>query len=150
MATAKDIMTPNPVTLLGSTDVQEAVKLFTSKKITSVPVIDATGEVAGQLTELCLVRILVMHQLQPAKFAKIAHCQSFLEEAFFVEPKDNVSVVLKAILKSPSRRILVRSDGKQIHGIISPKDLIRVLTAEASPETAATTSAVQSAVEKTL
>jgi CBS domain-containing protein len=144
MATAKDVMTANPITLESATDITAAIELFTSRKITSVPVIDTMGNVAGQLSELVLVRILVMHQLQPGKYSKLAHCSDFLEEAFFVEPKDAISTVLKTIQKSPSRRVLVRSDGRKIHGIISPKDLLRALTEGNQPETAA----IQSAVEK--
>lgn len=142
MASAKDWMTSDPVTLESSTDIPAAVTLFVSKKITSVPLIDTMGEVVGQLSELVLVRILVMYQLQPNKFSKLAHCIDLLETPIFVDPNDSISVVLKAILKSPSRRVLVRSAGRKIHGIISPKDLLRVLTDGSA------TTAIQTAVKK--
>ncbi len=145
MTTAKDVMTPSPVTLDSSASITEAVALFSTKKISSVPVVSSMGEVAGQLTELVLVRALVMHQLQPDKFSKLAHCADLLAEAHFVDPTDSITTVLKTIIKSPTSRVLVRSQGRKVLGIISPKDLLKLLAA--GPTTDATKS-IQSAVEK--
>jgi CBS domain-containing protein len=127
MATAKDVMTPDPIVLESSMTITEAVDLFTKHKISSAPVQSNLGEVAGQMTELALVRALVLHQLQPEKFSKIAHCMELLEEGVFVDPKDSITTVIKAMIKSPTQRILVKSEGRKIFGIISPKDMIRVL-----------------------
>src|ERR1700722_17076985 len=107
-------MTPKPITLESSTDIMDAVKLFMEKKISSVPVNTTMGEVAGQLTELVLVRILVLHQLQPDKYKKLVNCTELLEPAHFVTPNESISNVIKTIMKSPSRRVLVKSDGRQI------------------------------------
>jgi CBS domain-containing protein len=126
--TAKDVMTPDPIVLESSMTISEVVDLFTKKKISSAPVQSSMGgDVAGQLTELGLVRALVLHQLQPQKYSKIAHCMELLEEGVFVDPKDSLTVVIKAMIKSPSQRILVKSEGRKIFGIISPKDMMRVL-----------------------
>ena len=145
MTTAKDVMTASPFTLDTSASIAEAVALFSSKKISSVPVVSSMGDVAGHLTELVLVRALVMYQLQPEKFSKLAHCADLLSEAHFVEPTDSITIVLKAIIKSPTSRVLVRSQGRKVLGIISPKDLLKLLSA--GPTTDATKS-IQSAVEK--
>ena len=128
MVLAKDIMTPKPITLESSTSIKEAVEIFSAKKFSSVPVTTSMGEIAGQLTELALVRALVLHQIQPEKYKQLVHCLEMLEEAFFVAPTDSVTTIIKTILKSPSRRVLVKSDGRQILGIISPKDMLKFLT----------------------
>lgn len=132
MTTASDVMTPNPITLDSSTAILDAVKLFIEKKISSVPVFSTMGDIAGQLTELVLVRIMVMYQLQPEKYSKLAHCVELLEPAHFADPTDSITTVLKTIIKSPSRRVLVRSNGRKILGIISPKDLLKVLMADSA------------------
>jgi CBS domain-containing protein len=129
MATAKDVMTADPIVLESSTSIMEAVDLFTKNKITSAPVKSTMGEVAGQLTEIGLVRALVLHQLQPEKYQKLAHCMDLLEEGSFVDPKDSITTVIKNLIKSPTKRVLVKTEGRQIHGIISPKDMMRVLLA---------------------
>lgn len=127
MACAKEIMTEKVTTLLSSTDILDAVAVFNSKKYTSVPVTTNTGEIAGLLTEIILVRMLVMHQVQPDKYKKIAHCLEFLETPVFIEPYDPMTVVIKAVMHSPSKRVVVSLDKFKILGIISPKDLIRAL-----------------------
>ncbi|MGZ3723094.1 MAG: CBS domain-containing protein [Bdellovibrionales bacterium] len=129
MATAKDIMTPDPIVLESSTSIQEAVDLFTKHKISSAAVQSAMGDIAGSLTELGLVRALVLHQLQPEKYSKLAHCMELLVEGSFVEPKDSITTVIKMMIKSPTQRVMVKSEGRKIHGIISPKDMMRVLLA---------------------
>jgi predicted transcriptional regulator len=140
-ATAETLMTPNPIVLESSMSIQEAVDVFTKHKISSAPVNTTMGDVGGQLTELVLVRALVLHQLQPEKFQKLAHCTDFLEEAVFVQPKDSITVVMKALLKSSSRRVLVKSEGRKIFGIISPKDMLRALV-QGHPEAKAMTTEI--------
>jgi CBS domain-containing protein len=127
VALAKDVMTPHPIVLESSTLISDAVAKFAEKKISSVPVMTTMGEVAGQLTELVMVRALVLNQLQPEKYKQLHHCTELLEPALFVSPQATITEVIKALMKSPSRRVLVRADGRQIMGIISPKDLLRVL-----------------------
>ena len=141
MALAKDVMTANPICLTSATTIPEAVEVFVNKKITSVGVYNTMGEVVGQLTELILVRILVLHQIQPEKYSKLAHCLDFLDDAVFVAPSDPITTVLKALMKSSSRRVLVRSEGRKIQGIISPKDILKTLMAD-SPDAKAVQNAV--------
>jgi predicted transcriptional regulator len=145
VATAKDLMTAKPSTLESSTTISDAVALFAEKKFSSVPVVSSMGEVAGQLTELVMVRALVMHQLQPEKFSKLAHCADLLAPAYFVEPGDSITTVIKAIIKSPTSRVLVRSQGAQILGIISPKDLLKMLSSGSTTEAS---KSIQTAMEK--
>jgi predicted transcriptional regulator len=125
--TARDVMTPDPIVLESSMAILDVVELFTKNKISSAPVQSTLGDIAGQLTELALVRALVLHQLQPHKYSKVAHCMELLEEGVFVDPKDSITAVIKAMIKSPTQRILVKSEGRKIFGIISPKDMMRVL-----------------------
>ena len=120
----------------------DAVATFTKNKFSSVPVMTTMGDIAGQLTELVMVRILVLHQIQPDKYKKLVNCTELLEPAFFVEPNDPITTVIRSIMKSPSRRVLVKSDGRQIMGIISPKDLLRLLLAN-SPEAKAIQDEIQ-------
>ncbi len=130
MAQAKDFMTPDPIILESSATITEAVEVFASHKINSAPVRTSQGEYAGTLTDLTLVRILVLHQLQPEKYKKLAHRLDFLEPLVFVEQNQPVAEVLKAMLRAPSHRVFVRAKNNHICGVISPKDLLRVLTTD--------------------
>src|SRR5699024_8048776 len=99
---AKDVMTAKPIVLESSTDIMAAVEIFSKNKISSVPVMTTMGEVAGQLTELVMVRVMVLFQLQPEKYKKLVNCTDLLEPAYFVSPNDNITTVIKTIMKSPS------------------------------------------------
>ena len=55
MLKARDIMTPDPVTLAPDTDIRTAVMLLIEKKINGAPVVDATGKVVGVLCQSDLV-----------------------------------------------------------------------------------------------
>lgn len=129
MAYAKDIMSEKVISLPASTDILEAVNVFMSKKFTSVPVTTGTGDLAGQLTEVVLIRLLVLSKGQPDKFKKLAHCLELLEKPVFVDPTDSVATVLKALMSSATKRVFVSMNKFNILGIISPKDLLKALTA---------------------
>lgn len=55
MLKAKDIMTPDPVTLNPETDIRAAVALLIEKKVNGAPVVDASGKVVGVLCQSDLV-----------------------------------------------------------------------------------------------
>jgi len=55
MITAGEIMTKNVVTVRKETTVRELAEIFTSRRISSVPVVDDAGEIIGIVTETDLV-----------------------------------------------------------------------------------------------
>lgn len=128
MSSAKLIMTDKVTSLPASTDIFEAVELFMTKRFTSVPVTSGSGELAGQLTEVSLIKLLVLSKSQPEKYKKLAHCLDLLEKPVFVEPNDTVATVLKTVMQSPTKRVFVSMDRYKILGIISPKDLLKALS----------------------
>jgi PAS domain S-box-containing protein len=128
VSTAKAIMTPNPLMLGSGTDILDAVEFFNRHGISSAPVQNPLGEILGQLTEINLVKALV-HYRASSDYCKVIHAEQLFEPAFFVDDTDDVATVLKAIVRTPSHRVLVkdrRGNGK-IVGIISPKDLLRTI-----------------------
>lgn len=124
---AKEMMTAKPVTLESATPILQAAALFQERHFSSIPVLDAMGEVAGIMSELEMARAVVLCQLQPDKYKQLAQCTHLLEPATVVAPNDPTSTVIRSMMHSPSRRVLVKSEGRQILGIISPKDLLRLL-----------------------
>ncbi len=128
MSNAKAIMSDKVTTVPASMDIQEAVDIFLNKKFTSVPVMTAGGELAGQLTEVVLIKLLVLSKGQPEKYRKLAHCLELLEKPVFVEPTDSIPLVLKSIMQSQTKRVFVSMDQNKISGIISPKDLLKALS----------------------
>ncbi len=142
MSNAKTIMSDQVVTVPASMDIQEAVEIFINRKFTSVPVMTGSGELAGQLTEVILIRLLVLSKGQPGKYKKLAHCLELLEKPVFVDPTDSIPLVLKAIMQSQTKRVFVSKDRNKINGIISPKDLLIALA-----QNDKTASEIQTALE---
>jgi CBS domain-containing protein len=55
MRTAKDIMTPNPVTVTPETDIIDAARLLLEKGFNGVPVVDGKGALVGILCQSDLI-----------------------------------------------------------------------------------------------
>lgn len=127
MSNAKAIMSDKVTSMSSALDIQEAVEIFIAKKFTTVPVVNGSGDLAGQLTESILIRLYILSKGQPAKFKKLAHCLEHLEKPQFVSPDDSIASVLKAIMLSPSKRVFVSKDNNKIMGIVSPKDVLKAL-----------------------
>lgn len=130
MAKAQGIMTEKPIIVESSDTIDAVVEIFSSNKLTCAPVLTSLGEYAGTLTDLTLARILVLHQLQGDKYKKLAQVLDLLEPTVFVKPLDPFPDVLKAMLRAPVHRVYVRAKNGEIVGVISPKDLLRVLVTD--------------------
>ncbi|OQX24487.1 MAG: hypothetical protein BWK80_20640, partial [Desulfobacteraceae bacterium IS3] len=55
----KDIMTKNPVTVPPDYTVEETAELLLNHKISGVPVLDATGNIAGVITQTDLFKVIL-------------------------------------------------------------------------------------------
>jgi IMP dehydrogenase len=56
-------MTPNPISIVDTASLAEAVAILDSRKITGLPVVDATGTLVGVLSQTDLVRAQANQQL---------------------------------------------------------------------------------------
>ncbi len=130
MANAKDLMTPNPLVLQSGMELEEAVELFNKLHISTAPVVTPIGEVLGQLTEMDLVKAVVHHRVQGAKYSKVIHAQEFFLPVRYVEETQPIGEVLREMMKTTSHRVLVRNLQEKLVGVISPKDILRSLYGE--------------------
>src|SRR6185437_4337156 len=121
------MMTVRPITIEASTMILDAAHIFQSKKISTVPVIGVDGSVFGLATEMGMVRAVVLHQLQPDHYKQMVHCKELLDPPSIVQANDSIATVVSAMMKCRNHRVLVRSGGPEIVGIISPKDLLKLL-----------------------
>jgi CBS domain-containing protein len=55
MTKAKDIMTPNPITVAPETDIAQAARLLLGKRINGLPVVDKDGKLVGILCQSDLI-----------------------------------------------------------------------------------------------
>ncbi len=126
LSTAKQIMSNDPQTLLSTADPEEVLKMFIEKHFTSMPVLSPGGNVLGLLTELVLVKV-VMQCRQTKKGEKLANFQSSLIPPQFVNKDASLAEVIKAMMQSPTHRVLVQESTGRFIGVISPKDILKML-----------------------
>jgi PAS domain S-box-containing protein len=127
MKIAKDIMTRNPKFVQSGDELSSTVTLFLDSGIHFSPVITLLGEVLGLLSEIGLIRASLRNYLDPDKHEKVYAHKDLLEEAGFVNEDTEMEEIVKVMLNTPSRRVLVKNKEGKFTGIISPKDVLSLL-----------------------
>lgn len=130
MKTAQDLMTSQVYSINSSDELDTVIRDFLQYGVTTAPVLDHMGDVLGILSELSLVKIFVRQSLKESKVVRIGQFSDILEEPFFVSLDTPIAGVMKSLVHSPTHRVIVQNLGKQMVGVISPKDVLRFLLGE--------------------
>jgi CBS domain-containing protein len=149
--TAKDIMTPDPVTVTPQTPVTQAAHLMVEKHVGALPVLDADVRLVGLVTEGDLImRDAKMHfptylhllggfvfypgsterfesDLRKAVGATVGDVMN--TEPVVVAPDATVSDVATLLVDSDISRLPVM-EGERLVGIISKSDVVRAIASE--------------------
>ncbi len=143
--TAKDLMTPDVVTVPPETPVLAIAQLLADRGISAVPVLAADGAVLGIVTEADLIRRLAGHD-QPMSLMRqlFADLDRMAERyacthgataadvmtvgAISVEPATPVGAIAELMEQKHIRRVLVVEQGR-LRGVVSRADLLRALVA---------------------
>jgi len=130
MKTARDIMTSNLKVIGSGEELRNTIKIYLETNIHYAPVVTPIGEILGMFSEFGLVRAALRHFLDNDNHEKIVNHKDLLEEYICVYEDDSLDEVVKAMMKTPTRRVLVVSVSGKLTGIISPKDLLFCLHGE--------------------
>jgi len=143
---ARDLMTPDVVTVPPGTPVMAIAHLLAERGISAVPVVDADGQVRGVVTEADLIRRLAGEDEQPAgwfaslfsdqgrdadRYARthgVSAADVMTAEVVAVDPDTLASRIAHLMEERGIRRVLVTQDGR-LKGIVSRADLLRALVA---------------------
>ena len=146
---AKDLMSPNPVSIRRDSTVREAVALLTDRGFGAAPVIDKAGRPVGVVSRTDIL----IHERENAHHASTgdySDWDSFPEsswpEGFSIEVTDPTTVaeimtpaVFTVPLEAPARDVVKRMRELKVHhlfvvdsdlalvGVISPLDVMRHL-----------------------
>lgn len=144
--TARDLMTPDVVTVPPETPVLAIARLLSERGISAVPVLGPAGEVLGVVTEADLIRRLAGEEdPQPGWFARLlsnpatdaeryarthgVHAKDIMtEQVLSVGENDTAAHVAHLMEDKGIRRVFVMSEGR-LRGIVSRADLLRALVA---------------------
>jgi len=155
--TAKDLMTPNPVSIGETATVREAVAMLADKGFSAAPVIDQAGRPVGVLSRADIVvhdREKVEHLTPVPEFYDKSELKTATGESlewgfevespdpsvvgdlmtpvvFSVSPKTPVPRVIKELVALKVHRLFVVDEAGVLVGVISASDLLRHLALEA-------------------
>ncbi len=118
IATAADVMTPNPRTCSPFSSVMEAVLIFRDADCGAVPVVDA-GQPVGILTDRDVVLALAEH----SDVVDLPVSDVMTKGAISVAPTAPLEEVRSKFGEHGVRRPLVADSAGQLHGIIAWADL---------------------------
>ena len=142
--TARDLMTPDVVTVPPETPVIAVARLLAERGISAVPVLDQAGTVVGVVTEADLIRRLAGEEDRPQgwlrslfadpgeqaeRYARThgsTAAEIMTESVVSVTPGDTAAHVAHLMEERGIRRVLVLEDGK-LRGLVSRADLLRAL-----------------------
>ncbi len=146
---ARDLMTPDVVTVPPETSVITMAHLLADRGISAVPVVDAEGKVLGIVTEADLIRRLAGEDDKQGGFLAALFGNPEREAERYarthgatardvmtatpvsVDPDALASSVAHMLEDKGIRRVLVLQDGR-LKGIVSRADLLRALVAPRS------------------
>jgi CBS domain-containing protein len=117
-------MTPHPVSIPESASLAEAVSLLESRKITGLPVVDATGALVGVLSQTDLVRAWANPQLQ-ANWRGLAVGEIMTQPALTIPSSAGLDEAARLMGERRVHRLVVIDAAATPIGIISTSDLVR-------------------------
>ena len=119
-----DVMPPNPISILDSASLAEAVGVLESRKITGLPVVDAAGTLVGVLSQTDLVRARADQQLAK-NWPGLAVGQVMTKPALTIAATATLEEAAKAMEERRVHRLVVTDAAATPIGIISTSDLVR-------------------------
>jgi CBS domain-containing protein len=119
-----DVMTPNPVSVSEAASLAEATSLLESRKISGLPVLDATGTLVGVLSQTDLIRAQANPSLQ-ANWRGLAVREIMTAPALTIPATAGLDEAARMMGERRVHRLVVTDDAATPIGIISASDLVR-------------------------
>ena len=131
--TARDVMTPNPVTATAQASIAEVWDLMRELEIRHVPVVDG-GALVGMLSDRDLARLDVAQVLTARGAEALGRelatpiVEIMSSDVISVEPETEMSDVISLLIEHKIGAVPVVDPGtREVLGIISYVDLLRAL-----------------------
>ena len=123
--TARDVMTPDPITVHTETPIAAAIRLLIEHRISGLPVVDPQQRVVGMITEKDMLRVLYE---ESGTLNTVSDLMSTRLRMF--QADDPLEQVVDCLMANHFRRVPV-IDGERLVGLISRADLMETILDEA-------------------
>jgi CBS domain-containing protein len=119
MATLKDIMTRNPITVRPDDSAQKAAGLMKDNHVGPIPVLDQESRLVGLVTD----RDLAIKVVAEGKSADTKVGDVMSRDLFTCGPDDNIKEALRTMETHQVRRVPIVDDQGRLLGIVAQADL---------------------------
>lgn len=115
----RDLMIPDPITIAASASIQDAIEVMKHNAIRHLPVVSASGALAGLVTLADLKQGLI-----PAMVADVSLADLMIRDPIRVAPDDDIETAARLIYKHKIGGMPVVADGRVV-GILTETDILR-------------------------
>lgn len=135
----RELMTRDPVSVRTDTTVKVALRLLDDNDITMMPVVAADGRVRAVVSEADLIRDLVdrdarLQELpaveRPATYRPREVADVMSNHAVTVRPEADVAVAMELATSTGVKSLPVVDENYRLVGVLSRRDVVRVLARE--------------------
>ena len=124
MAVVSDVMTTALITVPHDAEVDVAIELMVTKKVSAVAVVDTQGTLLGVISEYDVLQLLGQAD-NPG--ARLEPCAKYMTSpAKSISPHASLDVVANVFRAAATRRLFV-VDNEKLIGIISRRDILRYI-----------------------
>lgn len=123
--TARDIMSSRLIVAKEGMNVEDALKLLVNNKITGLPVVNQSGQMVGIISEYDIIaRVGKQQRVDPESFKDSLPYTKTVEA---VNEDTSLEDILDRFIKAKCRRLPVLDKDGRLVGIISRRDVMKVL-----------------------
>jgi CBS domain-containing protein len=123
--TAKDIMSNRLIVAREGMNIEDALKILVNNKITGLPVVDSDGKIVGILSEYDIIaRVGKEKEIDSGIFLDNIPYSKNVES---VNEDTSLNDILERFIQLKCRRLPVLDKGNRLVGIISRRDVMKVL-----------------------
>jgi CBS domain-containing protein len=119
---ASDVMIKDVITVVETTPLKEVTKMFSERKITGAPVVNAKGELVGVISETDIIR----KTNNIGAWSPSTAGQIMTKPAVTVAPNETLQRVSEMMYNRRIHRVVV-AEGTQIKGILTTMDILRAI-----------------------
>ena len=137
--TARDVMTRDVHTIAPEATLAEAIRLMTARRVKRLPVLNRNKELVGIVSRADVLRTIALLPEAAESHAPVIPAtarivgDATISEVPTVSPAADVEEVLRALLGSQLRRVVVVDDRGRVLGLISDRDVLARSDTEARP-----------------
>lgn len=125
ITTAKDIMTTELIIGHPEMTIEDAIKTLVNNRITGMPVIDSDRRIVGIVSEYDIIK--TVEALDKDKPIDLQRRIDYTHEVTKIAEETKLPDILKYFVENRVRRLPVINKQNQLVGIITRRDIMRVL-----------------------